>query len=101
MATKQHPGALFAVLAGVLAMLLVVWLLFTTLTPPKDNKTRLVVVVGSEGCKEGTSCKSCIERNDQRTCWEGICSARRECILPALGNTTRYPESGLRAMVLS
>jgi hypothetical protein len=98
---KQHTGALFAVLGSVLAVILIVWLLFTTLTPPKDDKTRLVVLVGSEGCKEGTSCKSCIERNDQRTCREGICSARGECILPAQGNTTRYPESGLRAMVLS
>jgi len=96
-AEKNDAVMLVLVSLGVIAFLAFIglpWVLHD-ITQGKPG----TAVLSNDNCREGTSCKSCIDKGGEHICVDGICDAQGNCLNGETRNASKPTVPGVKGLV--
>jgi len=88
---QDNDAALFLFLAGLLIALTVIILPFIWASARAELSKPHVSVIINQDCKEGSPCQVCKQDGNKKTCTDGVCDIKANCIIPS--QNTNYPDS--------
>jgi hypothetical protein len=97
---KNNDAELFLFLAGLLIALAIIILPFIWASAREELSKPKVSVLVPQDCKAGSPCQICSQDGNKKTCTDGVCDAKANCIIPSQNTPAlKYPIKGLAASV--